>query len=188
MAGAAERVVCGGAGGNEPFALTNQALPAPDDDRRRVGFYLDRYACRALPTMRTRPGRRWHLGRKIDTPGTASRSALPRAFSAFACVGVIVLRHDPHLDDIDDHGRMVVGVAMQIIAEHDALLRPDRPQWPCIRPSAMSSSVSTRPVSAAPCRTSARGRDQHASVWLNRCAALAMVRGESNLAMQWCPN
>jgi hypothetical protein len=46
------------------------------------------------------------------------------AFSAFACVGVIVLRHDPHLAWIlMIMAGWVVGVAMQIIAGTIARLR-----------------------------------------------------------------
>jgi hypothetical protein len=62
---------------------------------------------------------------KIDTPELLSAiGTFLAAFSAFASVGVIVLRQDPHLMWISMiMAGWVVGVAMQIVAGAIARLR-----------------------------------------------------------------
>ncbi len=62
---------------------------------------------------------------KIDTPELLSAvGTFLAALSAFVSVGVIVLRHNPQSVWIwHDHGRMVIGVAMQIVAGTIARLR-----------------------------------------------------------------
>ena len=63
--------------------------------------------------------------RKIDTPELLSAiGTFLAAFSAFSCVGVIVLRHDPHLVWVSlIMVGWVVGVTMQIVAGAIARLR-----------------------------------------------------------------
>ena len=90
-----------------------------------VGFYLG-IDTPPLPfgASTGRPADDGWVG-KIDTPELLSAiGTFLAAFSAFACVGVIVLRHDPHLVWISMiMAGWVVGVTMQIIAGTIARLR-----------------------------------------------------------------
>ena len=102
MAGAASGLFVAALVGTSHSALTNQAFLLLMMIGGAVGFYLG-----------------------IDTPELLSAiGTFLAAFSAFACVGVIVLRHDPHFAWISMiMAGWVVGVTMQIIAGTIARLR-----------------------------------------------------------------
>jgi hypothetical protein len=124
MAGAASGLFVAALVGTSHSALTNQAFLLLMMIGGAVGFYLgiDTPPHR-LTASNGGPGGAWD--RKIDTPELLSAvGTFLAAFSAFACVGVIVLRHDPHLAWIlMIMAGWVVGVAMQIIAGTIARLR-----------------------------------------------------------------
>ena len=118
MAGAASGLFVAALVGTSHSALTNQAFLLLMMIGGAVGFYLGidtpphpRAASSGQPADETWVG-------KIDTPELLSAiGTFLAAFSAFACVGVIVLRHDPHFAWISMiMAGWVVGVAMQIIA------------------------------------------------------------------------
>ena len=121
MAGAASGLFVAALVGTSHSALTNQAFLLLMMIGGAVGFYLgiDTPPAPFTPSTGRPADGMWD--RKIDTPELLSAiGTFLAAFSAFACVGVIVLRHDPHS------------------------------KQPCIGRQLSSSSVSTRPVSAAP--------------------------------------
>jgi hypothetical protein len=124
MAGAASGLFVAALVGTSHSALTNQAFLLLMMIGGAVGFYLgiDTPPLR-LTASNGGPDGAWD--RKIDTPELLSAvGTFLAAFSAFACVGVIVLRHDPHLAWIlMIMAGWVVGVAMQIIAGTSARLR-----------------------------------------------------------------
>ncbi|KRR08285.1 hypothetical protein CP49_40775 [Bradyrhizobium valentinum] len=111
--------------GTSHSALTNQAFLLLMMVGGAVGFYLG-IDTPPLPWSASigRPTDGAWVG-KIDTPELLSAvGTFLAAFSAFACVGVIVLRHDPHPGWIlMIMVGWVVGVAMQIIAGAIARLR-----------------------------------------------------------------
>jgi len=118
MAGAASGLFVAALVGTSHSALTNQAFLLLMMIGGAVGFYLGidtpphpRAASSGQPADETWVG-------KIDTPELLSAiGTFLAAFSAFACVGVIVLRQDPHLAWVSMiMAGWVVGVAMQIIA------------------------------------------------------------------------
>ena len=126
MAGAASGLFVAALVGTSYAALTNQAFVLLMMIGGAVGFYL------GIDT----PPLPFHADEKpqstdgswvgkIDTPELLSAvGTFLAAFSAFACVGVIVLRHDPHLVWISMiMAGWVVGVTMQIVAGTIARLR-----------------------------------------------------------------
>ncbi|WKA25835.1 hypothetical protein [Bradyrhizobium roseum] len=124
MAGAAGGLFVAALVGTSHAALTNQAFLLAMMIGGAVGFYL---GIDTPPLPFDAPGRSvdgtW-IG-KIDTPELLSAiGTFLAAFSAFACVGVIVLRHDPHLAWVSMiMVGWVVGVTMQIVAGTIARLR-----------------------------------------------------------------
>ena len=125
MAGAASGLFVAALVGTSHSALTNQAFLLVMMIGGAVGFYLgiDTPPAPFTPSTGRPADGMWD--RKIDTPVLLSAiGTFLAAFSAFACVGVIVLRHDPHLAWISMiMAGWVVGVAMQIIAGTIARLR-----------------------------------------------------------------
>jgi hypothetical protein len=124
MAGAASGLFVAALVGTSHSALTNQAFLLVMMIGGAVGFYLG-IDTPPLPFASTgRPADGSWVG-KIDTPELLSAiGTFLAAFSAFASVGVIVLRHDPHVVWISMiMAGWVVGVAMQIIAGTIARLR-----------------------------------------------------------------
>jgi hypothetical protein len=125
MAGAASGLFVAALVGTSHAALTNQAFLLVMMIGGAVGFYL---GIDTPPAPINAPGNRPADGTwvgKIDTPELLSAiGTFLAAFSAFASVGVIVLRHDPHVGWIwTIMAGWVVGVAMQIIAGTIARLR-----------------------------------------------------------------
>ena len=125
MAGAASGLFVAALVGTSHAALTNQAFLLVMMIGGAVGFYLgidtppaSFSVSNGLPADGTWVG-------KIDTPELLSAvGTFLAAFSAFASVGVIVLRHDPHQVWIwMIMAGWVVGVAIQIIAGAIARLR-----------------------------------------------------------------
>ena len=118
MAGAASGLFVAALVGTSHSALTNQAFLLLMMIGGAVGFYLgiDTPPAPFTPSTGRPADGMWD--RKIDTPELLSAiGTFLAAFSAFACVGVIVLRHDPHFAWISMiMAGWVVGVAMQIIA------------------------------------------------------------------------
>ena len=125
MAGAASGLFVAALVGTSHAALTNQAFLLLMMIGGAVGFYLG-IDTPPLPLTPSngRPADGTWVG-KIDTPELLSAiGTFLAAFSAFACVGVIVLRHDPHLVWITMiMAGWVVGVTMQIVAGTIARLR-----------------------------------------------------------------
>jgi hypothetical protein len=125
MAGAASGLFVAALVGTSHSALTNQAFLLLMMIGGAVGFYLgiDTPPAPFTPSTGRPADGMWD--RKIDTPELLSAiGTFLAAFSAFACVGVIVLRHDPHFAWISMiMAGWVVGVAMQIIAGTIARLR-----------------------------------------------------------------
>jgi hypothetical protein len=125
MAGAAGGLFVAALVGTSHPALTNQAFLLAMMIGGAVGFYL---GIDTPPLPFDAPGGRPANGSwvgKIDAPELLSAiGTFLAAFSAFACVGVIVLRHDPHMAWISMiMAGWVVGVAMQIVAGTIARLR-----------------------------------------------------------------
>jgi hypothetical protein len=119
MAGAASGMFVAALVGTSHPALTNQAFLLLMMLSGAVGFYLgiDTPPLPFQADEKPQPTDGSWVG-KIDTPELLSAvGTFLAAFSAFACVGVIVLRHDPHPVWI---GMIMVGwtvgVTMQIIA------------------------------------------------------------------------
>jgi len=125
MAGAASGLFVAALVGTSHSALTNQAFLLLMMIGGAVGFYLgiDTPPAPFAPATGRPADGIWDG--KIDTPELLSAiGTFLAAFSAFACVGVIVLRHDPHLAWISMiMAGWVVGVTMQIIAGTIARLR-----------------------------------------------------------------
>ena len=125
MAGAASGLFVAALVGTSHAALTNQAFLLLMMIGGAIGFYLG-IDTPPLPlgASNGRPTDGSWIG-KIDTPELLSAiGTFLAAFSAFACVGVIVLRQDPHVAWITMiMAGWVVGVAMQIIAGTIARLR-----------------------------------------------------------------
>jgi hypothetical protein len=125
MAGAASGLFVAALVGTSHSALTNQAFLLLMMIGGAVGFYLgiDTPPAPFTPSTGRPADGMWD--RKIDTPELLSAiGTFLAAFSAFACVGVIVLRHDPHFAWISMiMAGWVVGIAMQIIAGTIARLR-----------------------------------------------------------------
>ena len=125
MAGAASGLFVAALVGTSYAALTNQAFLLLMMIGGAIGFYLG-IDTPPLPFTASsgKPADGMWVGRS-DTPELLSAiGTFLAAFSAFACVGVIVLRHDPHLAWISMiMAGWVVGVGMQIIAGTIARLR-----------------------------------------------------------------
>ena len=117
MAGAASGLFVAALVGPSVAAFTNQAFLLLMMIGGAIGFYLG-IDTPPLPfTIASgAPSEGW-IG-KIDTPELLSAvGTFLAAFSAFASVGVIVLRHDPHIAwTWMIMAGWCIGVAMQIIA------------------------------------------------------------------------
>lgn len=125
MAGAASGLFVAALVGTSYAALTNQAFLLLMMIGGAIGFYLGiDTPPLSLSASNSRPTNGAWIG-KIDTPELLSAvGTFLAAFSAFASVGVIVLRHDPHLAWIGMiMAGWVVGVTMQIVAGAIARLR-----------------------------------------------------------------
>ena len=125
MAGAASGLFVAALVGTSHSALTNQAFLLVMMIGGAVGFYLGIDTPPAPFTPSTgRPADGAWIG-KVDTPELLSAiGTFLAAFSAFACVGVIVLRQDPHMAWISMiMAGWTVGVTMQIVAGTIARLR-----------------------------------------------------------------
>ena len=120
MAGAASGLFVAALVGTSHAALTNQAFLLLMMLGGAVGFYLgiDTPPLPFKPSNGNGPPADDSWVGKIDTPELLSAvGTFLAAFSAFASVGVIVLRHDPHLAWIGMiMAGWVVGVGMQIVA------------------------------------------------------------------------
>jgi hypothetical protein len=118
MAGAASGLFVAALVGTSIAALTNQAFLILMMLGGAVGFYLG-IDTPALPFKAAsgRPSGDDWIG-KIDTPELLSAvGTFLAAFSAFASVGVIVLRHDPHIAWTSMiMAGWCIGVTMQIVA------------------------------------------------------------------------
>lgn len=125
MAGAASGLFVAALVGSSYAILTNQAFLLLMMVGGAVGFYLG-IDTPPLPVnfANPQPNDGAWVG-NIDTPELLSAiGTFLAAFSAFACVGVIVLRHDPHLAWTSMiMAGWLIGVAMQIIAGTIARLR-----------------------------------------------------------------
>ncbi|MFG3592793.1 hypothetical protein [Bradyrhizobium sp. RDI18] len=125
MAGAAGGLFVAALVGTSHAALTNQAFLLLMMVGGAIGFYLGiDTPPRPFTASNGRPTDEVWVG-KVDTPELLSAiGTFLAAFSAFASVGVIVLRHDPHVAWIwTVMAGWVVGVAMQITAGTIARLR-----------------------------------------------------------------
>ncbi|KRQ95630.1 hypothetical protein CQ12_03315 [Bradyrhizobium jicamae] len=125
MAGAASGLFVAALVGTSHAALTNQAFLLLMMIGGAIGFYLG-IDTPPLPISAVNAPRVdgvW-VG-KIDGPELLSAvGTFLAAFSAFACVGVIVLRQDPHVGWIGMiMAGWIVGVTMQIVAGAIARLR-----------------------------------------------------------------
>ena len=120
MAGAASGLFVAALVGTSHAALTNQAFLLLMMLGGAIGFYLgiDTPPLPFKSTIGNNPTAEDGWVGRIDTAELLSAvGTFLAAFSAFASVGVIVLRHDPHLGWIGMiMAGWVVGVAMQIIA------------------------------------------------------------------------
>ena len=125
MAGAASGLFVAALVGTTIAALTNQAFLLLMMLGGAVGFYLG-IDTPALPfNASSGQPSNGDWVRKIDTPEFLSAvGTFLAAFSAFASVGVIVLRHDPHVAwTWMIMAGWVFGVAMQIVAGAIARVR-----------------------------------------------------------------
>jgi hypothetical protein len=118
MAGAASGLFVSALVGTSISALTNQAFLLLMMLGGAIGFYL---GIDTPPRPFTASSEQTSSGdwvRKIDTPELLSAiGTFLAAFSAFASVGVIVLRHDPHIAWISMiMAGWCTGVTMQIVA------------------------------------------------------------------------
>jgi hypothetical protein len=124
MAGAASGLFVAALVGTSYSALTSQAFLLLMMIGGAVGFYL---GIDTPPPFGTANGsaRDGAWVGKIDAPELLSAiGTFLAAFSAFACVGVIVLRHDPHLAWTSMiMAGWVIGITMQIVAGTIARLR-----------------------------------------------------------------
>ena len=118
MAGAASGLFVAALVGTSIAALTNQAFLLLMMLSGAIGFYLgiDTPALPFKASSGQSPSGDW-VG-KIDAPELLSAvGTFLAAFSAFASVGVIVLRHDPHVAwTWMIMAGWCVGVTMQIVA------------------------------------------------------------------------
>ena len=125
MAGAASGLFVGVLVGSSFAALTSQGFLLLMMIGGAVGYYLgiDTPALHFHPT--NGPPANGGTARRIDTAEFLSAvGTFLATFSAFASVGVIVLRNDPHIAwTAMIMAGWVVGVAMQIIAGAIARLR-----------------------------------------------------------------
>ena len=123
MAGAASGLFVAALVGTSVAALTTQGFLLLMMLAGAIGFYL------GIDTpprpFHTDPPPDGHWVGKIDTPELLSAvGTFLAAFSAFASVGVIILRHDPHIGWIwMIMAGWVMGVTMQIVAGAIARLR-----------------------------------------------------------------
>ncbi|MEH2508398.1 hypothetical protein V1290_007209 [Bradyrhizobium sp. AZCC 1578] len=124
MAGAASGLFVAALVGTSHAALTNQAFLLLMMVGGAIGFYLGIDTPLRVTASNDRPPDDAWVDR-VDTPDLLSSiGTFLAALSAFACVGLIVLRHDPHLAWIwMIMAGWVVGVAMQITAGTMARLR-----------------------------------------------------------------
>jgi hypothetical protein len=125
MAGAASGLFVAALVGTSHAALTNQAFLLLMMIGGAVGFYLGiDTPPHPITISSSEPIDGAWIG-KIDTPELLSAvGTFLAALSAFTCVGIIVLRHDPHLAWISMiMAGWVIGVAMQIVAGTIARLR-----------------------------------------------------------------
>lgn len=125
MAGAASGLFVAALVGTSHAALTNQGFLLLMMIGGAIGFYLG-IDTPQLPFDASGPrcaDGSW-VG-KIDAPELLSAvGTFLAALSAFACVGVIVLRRDPHMAWVSIiMAGWVVGVTMQIVAGTIARLR-----------------------------------------------------------------
>ena len=162
MAGAASGLFVAALVGTSHAALTNQAFLLVMMIGGAVGFYLGIDTPPApFGASNDRSADGAWIG-KVDTPELLSAvGTFLAAFSAFACVGVIVLRHDPHPVWIwMIMAGWVVGVAMQIIAGAIARLRHRSGRPPEHQLSSSSSQHETG-QRRADAEHQPVGRDQH---------------------------
>ena len=125
MAGAASGLFVAALVGTAVAALTNQAFLLLMMLGGAVGFYLG-IDTPPLPFHRPDdPPSAGHWVGRIDTPEFLSAfGTFLAAFAAFASVGVIVLRHDPHIAwTWMIMAGWSLGVTMQIVAGAIARLR-----------------------------------------------------------------
>ncbi|KRR22441.1 hypothetical protein [Bradyrhizobium retamae] len=124
MAGAASGLFVAALVGTSHAVLTNQAFLLLMMVGGAIGFYLGIDTPLRSTASNDRPPDDAWVDR-VDTPDLLSSiGTFLAAFSAFACVGLIVLRHDPHLAWIwMIMAGWVLGVAMQITAGTIARLR-----------------------------------------------------------------
>jgi len=125
MAGAASGLFVAALVGTSYAALTSQAFLLLMMIGGAVGFYLGIDTPPLPAGTSDGPPRDGAWVGKIDTPELLSAiGTFLAAFSAFACVGVIVLRHDPHLAWTSMiMAGWIVGITMQIVAGTIARLR-----------------------------------------------------------------
>ena len=125
MAGAASGLFVAALVGTSYSVLTSEAFLLLMMIGGAVGFYLG-IDTPPLPLGASNgPPKDGAWVGKIDAPELLSAvGTFLAAFSAFACVGVIVLRHDPHLAWTSMiMAGWVVGITMQIVAGTIARLR-----------------------------------------------------------------
>lgn len=127
MAGAASGLFVAALVGTSYAALTTQAFLLLMMLGGAIGFYLgiDTPPLPFDPTNGNEPAKHGGWNSKIDAPELLSAvGTFFAALAAFASVGVIVLRQEPHMTWIGMiMAGWVVGVAMQIIAGTIARLR-----------------------------------------------------------------
>jgi hypothetical protein len=123
MAGAASGLFVAALVGSSHAVLANQAFLLLMMIGGAVGFYLGIDTPPFTVSKDAATDDAW-VG-KIDAPELLSAvGTFLAAFSAFACVGMIVLRHEPHLAWIwMIMAGWVAGVVMQIVAGAIARLR-----------------------------------------------------------------
>ena len=117
MVGAASGMFVAALVGSSVRALTNQPFLLLLMISGAVGFYLG-IDVPPVPFNRRTGASTDDWVNEIDTPELLSAVGTSfAAFAAFASVGVIVLRHDPHFAWIQTiMGAWCIGVTMQIIA------------------------------------------------------------------------
>ncbi|WP_065754964.1 hypothetical protein [Bradyrhizobium paxllaeri] len=125
MAGAASGLFVAALVGTSHSALTNQAFLLLMMIGGAIGFYLGIDTPPLPSNAFNKPLIDGAWVGKIDGPELLSAvGTFLAAFSAFACVGVIVLRQDPHVGWIGMiMAGWIVGVTMQIVAGAIARLR-----------------------------------------------------------------
>lgn len=118
MAGAASGLFVAALVGTSIAALTNQAFLLLMMLGGAIGFYLGIDTPPRPFNAASGPPSDGHWVGKIDTPEFLSAvGTFLAALSAFASVGVIVLRHDPHIAwTWTIMAGWCVGVTMQIVA------------------------------------------------------------------------